>query len=265
MERKKVTKEYIENLSQNEKNKMISENVVQSTLHFQKRIDKLFYLMQNDFFDGSNEAYHVSSYFYRIEFQQRGAPHVHSLLWLKNQVGDEAPNFWVEPKEDQADTVNQQDMVREDQIRIEKVEKFADFLISTCPENITCDDHKVNKTDQNTDGQCSECKLLKEKVEKYQSHNHTFTCAKKMRTISIKESEGYGRFDGQFKGPVLENIPVCRFRFPKFPLDETKLIRALPKDADEKIIKARKNDLNKIIKFLLRQTHTEKKLEDCES
>ena len=34
---------------------------------------------------------------------------------------------------------------------------------------------------------------------------------------------------------------------------------------DEKIIKARKDDLNKIIKFLIRQTYTEKKLEDQES
>ena len=68
--------------------------------HFQKRIDKLFYLMQNDFFDGSNEAYHVSSYFYRIEFQQRGAPHLHSLLWLKNKAGDEAPNFWIDGEEE---------------------------------------------------------------------------------------------------------------------------------------------------------------------
>ena len=101
VQRKKVTKEFIENLPQSEKNKLISENVVQSTLHFQKRMDKLFHLMQYDFFDGSKEAYHVFSYFYRIEFQERGAPHVHSLLWLKNQVGDEAPNFWMDSEADQ--------------------------------------------------------------------------------------------------------------------------------------------------------------------
>ena len=160
VQRRKVSDEYIENLSQSAKNKIVSENVVQSTLHFQKRMDKLFHLMKDDFFDGTKDAYHVSSYFYRIEFQQRGAPHVHSLLWLKNQFGDEAPNFWVEPKEDQAENVNQQDMIKEDQIRIEKVEKFANLLISTSPENITCDDHKLNKADQDKDGQCSECKLL---------------------------------------------------------------------------------------------------------
>ena len=64
-------------------------------------------LKKNNFLDRSKEAYHVSSYFYRIEFQQRGAPHVHSLLWLKNQVGDEAPSFWVEPDQEERNETNE--------------------------------------------------------------------------------------------------------------------------------------------------------------
>ena len=84
--RKEVNVEDIDKLSPAEKNKLISENYVQSTLHFQKRIEKLFTLMKYDNFFGysGDETYHLDSYFYRIEFQQRGAPHVHSLLWLKN-------------------------------------------------------------------------------------------------------------------------------------------------------------------------------------
>merc|ERR1711867_24392 len=97
VERRKVSKEYVEGLPERVKKRLVSENVVQSTLHFQKRISKLFSLMKNDFFTGKEDSYHVSTYFYRIEFQQRGAPHVHSLLWLKNQVWEEAPSFWVEP------------------------------------------------------------------------------------------------------------------------------------------------------------------------
>ena len=156
-------------MSQSEKNKIISDNVVQSTLHFQKRVEKLFYLMQNDFFDGSKEAYHVSSYFYRIEFQQRGAPHVHSLLWLKNQVGDEAPNFWIDPEQDQTNETNEQQRIKEDLIRIKKVEQFADFLISTCPDDISCEKHKLKIFLH-----CLECKLLKEKskIPKPQAYFH---------------------------------------------------------------------------------------------
>ena len=118
-------------------------------------------------------------------------------------------------------------MENADEQKIKNVEKFADFLISTCPDEITC-----------------------EKQKKYQSHNHTFTCAKKRKIITIKENEGHGRFDGKVNGPALSDISVCRFGFPKFPLDETKLIRGMSKDADEKLIKERKEDLNKIVKFL---------------
>ena len=124
VERRKVSKEYIENMSQSARNKIISENVVQSTVHFQKRMDKLFSLMKDDFFDGSNDAYHVSTYFYRIEFQQRGAPHLHSLLWLKNKVGDEAPSFWIDKKNQGIDSPQQ---MEEDNQRMKKVESFAIF------------------------------------------------------------------------------------------------------------------------------------------
>ena len=98
--RRKVTQKDIDDLSKEERNRIISDNVVQSTIHFQKRIDKLFSLMKYDFFHGSNETYHASSYFYRIEFQQRGAPHVHSLVWLKNESNKDAPNFWAEGEEE---------------------------------------------------------------------------------------------------------------------------------------------------------------------
>ena len=96
--RKKVNDEDIEKLSTSQKNKLISENYVQTTLHFQKRIEKLFTLMQYDDFFGNSgdETYHMSSYFYRIEFQQRGAPHVHSLLWIKDSEDNDAPSFWIE-------------------------------------------------------------------------------------------------------------------------------------------------------------------------
>ena len=52
--------------------------------------------MQNDFFKKDDQSYHVSSYFYRIEFQQRGAPHVHSLLWLKDKNNEDAPSLWID-------------------------------------------------------------------------------------------------------------------------------------------------------------------------
>ena len=140
-----------------------------------------------------------------------------------------------------------------DEARIKNVERFADLLTTTSAADITCKRHEMSRNDVN----CSECKELKELVSKYQSHSHTFTCAKKGKVITIKENEGHGRLDGFTKGPELLNIPICRFKFPKFPLDETRLVFGMPKDIDDNEVKTRIKDLNKIIKFLIRQTYVE--------
>ena len=102
--RTEVSGEYVKSLSSKEKNRLISENYVQSTIHFQKRIDKLFTLMKGEFFKGADENFHIHDYFYRVEFQQRGAPHVHSLLWIQNEKDEEAPSFWYnDPSSDEFD------------------------------------------------------------------------------------------------------------------------------------------------------------------
>ena len=63
-------------------------------------------------------------------------------------------------------------------------------MISTSAEDIHCDEHKNNDEDI----QCDVCQSLREKVIKYQTHGHTFTCAKKRKTLTIKENDGHGRF-----------------------------------------------------------------------
>ena len=45
---------------------------------------------------------------------------------------------------------------------------------------------------------CPECQNLLQKVQKYQMHKHTFTCAKKRKVITLKETEGHGHLDGLF-------------------------------------------------------------------
>ena len=87
--------------------------------------------------------------------------------------------------------------------KIKEIEKFADLLISTNPDDIKCNLHEQQTSD------CDECQRLRDKAEKYQTHKHTFTCAKKRKTITIKPNEGHGRLDGVIKGPELSNISVC--------------------------------------------------------
>ena len=71
--------------------------------------------------------------------------------------------------------------------------------------------------------------------------------------------------DNISKGPELKDIPICRFRFPKFPLDKTKLVFGIPKDTDEDKIKRQKDDLNKVVKYLIRQTYAERNVKDSEN
>ena len=50
--------------------------------------------MQNENFydvlskDGKTTHFGVKHYFYRVEFQARGAPHIHCLLWLERNDED---------------------------------------------------------------------------------------------------------------------------------------------------------------------------------
>ena len=103
VEGKEVSMEYVKEMPQQRKNKLISENVVLSTLHFQKRIEKELKLMTFPKFFDDKCPFRVKSYYYRVEFQQRGAPHIHCLLWLQDDDGKPAPTFWTND-EDERDT-----------------------------------------------------------------------------------------------------------------------------------------------------------------
>ena len=57
-------------INDKEKKKLISENVVQSTIHFSKRIEKIFsYLKNNPLLEHDGVQYTVDAYFVREEFQ----------------------------------------------------------------------------------------------------------------------------------------------------------------------------------------------------
>ena len=42
--------------------------------------------------------------------------------------------------------------------------------------------------------------------------------------------------DGQVNGPELRNMPVCRFNFHKFPMDQTRFVLGTHKDLTQDII-----------------------------
>ena len=184
--RRKISNKEIEEMSDKQKRKLISENHVQTTCHFQKRMEKLFSIMGYDFFQVGEKMYHVSSYFFRIEYQQRGSTYVHSLLWLKDRNLEDAPSFWYSPKTEIEDD--------QKELMIKKIEELGDFLLSTCSKQISCQKHQISQIE------CVDCNYIQEKVKRYQTHCHSFTCKKKRKCITIRENEGHGRMDGFKKG-----------------------------------------------------------------
>ena len=233
-----ITIEEIRNLPTVERNKLISENVVQSTLHYSKRTEKLMSLLKSGgMFLHNGEEYVVDSYFYRIEFQARGAPHSHCLLWLRSKNNKSPPSMW-------------NDVIQNSKDLSESIASFCDSIISGSSDAMNCDKHEVIEQD------CEECQRGRNMVEKFQRHKHGFSCHKKGKKIRIQASEGHGRLDKQKIASELL-LDVCRLRHPKVPMDRTEFIWAFPKDTDTVVVKNAKQDYNKIYKYLLRLTHSE--------
>jgi hypothetical protein len=280
---KEVTMDEVRKLTPAEKNKLVSENVIQSTLHFQKRIEKELKLMTYPNFFDEDCPYSVSSYYYRVEFQQRGAPHIHTLIWLQDPDGKEAPTFWTASDNDSKD--NQKE-------KLVEMEKIADMLISASADYAYCDKHskelKSKKKEALLDkictvcnsaqtdfeeccnhkiiiedvNNCDDCMTLKKLVLDFQTHNHTFSCQKKNKVLTIKKDEGHGRNDGKIEGQKISNYVQCRFNFPQFPLNKTTFIFGLPKDLDKIEVQKRREDLKKIKKYIIRQTYIENAQQD---
>ena len=234
----KISMEEIKQMSAAKKNKLVSENVTQSTIHFAKRTDKLMSLLNDGgIFLHDEKDYKVDSYFYRVEFQARGAPHIHCVFWLKDKDGNKPPSMWNEENKSDADLGGQ-------------IASFCDSIMSGSSTSMNCEIHAV------FDYSCKDCIDGKNLVEKYQSHKHTFSCRKKGKKIRILAAEGHGRLD---KKKVGEEIlaSVCRLRHPKYPIDKTEFVHGFSQDVDENVLKEAKKDYQKVRKYLLRLTHAE--------
>ena len=153
-----------------------------------------------------------------------GAPHVHLLAWCKDRNGRPFPSIANCSEEE-----------------IPKITKEIEQIHSKI---ISC---------QLDEGEVDED--LEQKILKYQSHNCTFTCHKKKKTITIKKEEGYGISQVPSDATDLIAIPLCRFDFPKNPSDVTVCLTSFRKDEDPEVISRAKKDFQKIRKYLLRQTY----------
>ena len=93
------TDEEVASLSYDDKSNWLRRNPVTAARHFQYRLNAFF----NDFLKSTARPLgEISDYAIRIEFQARGSPHAHTVIWVKD-----APKFDVNEDSEVTDFIDQ--------------------------------------------------------------------------------------------------------------------------------------------------------------
>ena len=69
---------------------MIRNNVLTATRNFQHRVETF----RNEIMFGKNNPMKIKYISYRVEFQARGAAHIHGILWLDMKKIETLPTFY---------------------------------------------------------------------------------------------------------------------------------------------------------------------------
>ena len=80
-EGKNYSDEEIQKLTWAEKTKLIQKDPVTSSRFFDNRVQQFINIVLNS---PHNPIGKVTDYFYRVEFQQRGSPHIHMIIWVED-------------------------------------------------------------------------------------------------------------------------------------------------------------------------------------
>ena len=91
-----LTDEDVKTMSFEEKSKWLRQNPVTAARHFQYRLNTFFQVFLKSAADP------LVDYAIRIEFQARGSPHAHTILWIKD-----APQLNVNTDEDVCSFIEQ--------------------------------------------------------------------------------------------------------------------------------------------------------------
>ena len=89
------TDNQIEEMTWEQKSKLIQKDPVTCTRYFDLRVQEFIKIVLKSTHSPIGV---ITDYFYRVEFQQRGSPHIHLIAWIEN-----SPKFNV----DQSDNITQ--------------------------------------------------------------------------------------------------------------------------------------------------------------
>jgi hypothetical protein len=74
----------LEDLNRSQCSHLVNEDPVTCCIYFNKLVDVIMRMLQSKYKYNPFGKYRVVDYFLRIEFQHRGSPHAHILVWLDN-------------------------------------------------------------------------------------------------------------------------------------------------------------------------------------
>ena len=172
----KPIKQFIEEEVQESLHELIRENVLKATRYYQQRVKHFITKVTM----GKNNPMNVKNYTYKVEFQDRGAGHIHGTLWLRLDKIEKiikAENLQSEEELPFKGLTTAFRKLRENQNLEESDRKTLKNFI---------DEYTTVCTHENTVGK--EVSRIAQEVNK---HHHTKTCRKHDTT--------------------------CRFKYPRYP------------------------------------------------
>ena len=95
---KNYSKEELNNLTWDDRCRLIQSDLVTCAIHFDFQFNTL---LKNVLMSELTPLAKVKDWFYRVEYQQRGSPYIHMLIWLEG-----APVFGVDKNEDVVAYIN---------------------------------------------------------------------------------------------------------------------------------------------------------------
>lgn len=98
VDKKEYTDNELENLSWQEKCRLIQSDPVTCARHFDYQINQF---LRNFLLSDAEPLGKIADWFYRVEYQQRGSPHIHMLIWLEN-----APVFGTDSDQKVVEFIN---------------------------------------------------------------------------------------------------------------------------------------------------------------
>ena len=88
VDHKHYTDEQLESLNWEDRCRLIQSDPVTCARHFDYQVNQF---MTNFLLSSAEPLGKISDWFYRVEYQQRGSPHIHMLMWLEG-----APEFKID-------------------------------------------------------------------------------------------------------------------------------------------------------------------------